>query len=67
MAKRLSHEEADRQIFAAMQEPASMKVQRFRQIIEQRGGQAAQPFGEERAPREPRISRPRELPARTTV
>ena len=66
MAKRLTHEEADKQIQDAMQEPVSMKVQRFRDMITQRGGQAEQPFREERAPRQ--IRQPdRPLPARTTV
>ncbi len=63
---RLTHEEADKQVFAAMQEPASMKVQRFREMIAQRSGRAEQPFGEERAPRQ--LRQPdRPLPARTTV
>jgi len=63
---RLTHESADKQIEAAMQEPASMKVQRFREMIAQRGGQAEQPFGEEqRPPRQPRP--PEQLPARTQV
>ncbi len=66
MPKHLTHEEADQQIFKAMQEPASLKVQRFRELIEQRGGRAEQPFGEEKAPRQ--LRQPdRPLPARTTV
>ncbi len=63
---RLTHEEADKQIREAMVEPASMKVQRFRDMIAQRGGQAEQPFAQEpAAPRQPRP--PEQLPARTQV
>ncbi len=65
MATHLTHEEADRQIKAAMQEPASMKVQRFRDMIAQRGGRAEQPFPAERTLRQPRP--PEHLPARTQV
>ena len=64
---RLTHEEADKQIKAAMQEPTSMRVQRFRELIAQRGGQAERPFREERAPRQVRQPRFEGLPARTQV
>lgn len=66
MPKRLTHEEADKQIELAMQEPASMKVQRFRDMITQRGGKVEQPFpAEPRQLRQPRP--PDQLPARTNV
>lgn len=67
MANRLTHESADTQVFAAMKEPASLKVQRFREMIAQRGGRAEEPFGQEKEAREPRISIPERLPARTTI
>ncbi len=63
---RLSHEDADRQVELAMKEPASTRVQRFRELITQRGGRAEQPFGAEEAPRQLREP-DRPLPARTTV
>ncbi len=66
MPKHLTHEEADKQIKDAMQEPASSRVQRFRELIAQRGGQVEQPFGEEPRPARP-IRAPERLPARTTV
>lgn len=64
---RLTHEEADKRIEAAMQEPASMRVQRFREMIAERGGRAAQPFAAEREPKLIPTPRLESLPARTQV
>ena len=66
MVKRLSHEQADKQVDEAMQEPMALRVQRFRQLLAQRGGKAEQPFPTELPPRQPRQP-DRDLPARTQV
>lgn len=63
---KLTHAEVDKQVEEAMKTPPTEQLQRFREMIAQKGGRVEQPFPEEKTPRVRETELP-SLPARTQV